>query len=60
MATSNFDRFSALLTSQQLSAMRKVCEALQDDPTCLDIHHAGFTATQQATDKKEETSNGYC
>jgi len=58
MATSNFDRFSALLTSQQLQAMGRVCAALQDDPTCFDTHRSGCDQSERE-DKKEDTSNGY-
>ena len=44
--TSNYSRFSALLTPQQADALQAVKEALQDDPTCLDTHHAGFVPAE--------------
>lgn len=50
--TSNYSRFSALLTPQQADALAAVKGALQDDPTCLDTHHSGCALPEQE-DKKE-------
>jgi hypothetical protein len=52
---SNFDRFASLLSPQQQVALAAIKGALQDDPTCLDTHHAGFLKQEQLEDKRDES-----